>query len=1808
MDTILRPYVLSTPKRLFFSVFLLIFAVFEAKTGVSQQSFQFTGTTIANSGVTTQTLSVPIAITGTIAEVDVLSAGVANADFVQAAGTATCAAGNGFNSGDTCSIQVSFQPKTAGERRGAVVLLDTHHAVMGMLPLYGRGAGPLAIFLPGVITTVAGSGQWLYKDGVSDGIAATTAPLFLPSGVVLDPASNMYISDSNNNRIRMVNGTTKIIYTVVGDGNPGSANDGGTATAAQVNNPSGLLLDGAGDLYIADSGNHAVRKLVHATGKLITIAGQLGTQGFAGDGGPAKLAYLNTPEGLAMDAAGNLYISDSGNHVIRKIDAATQTITTYAGTPGAAGFSGDGGASTDARLNVPWGIALDAAGNLYIADLGNSRIRKVSSTGTITTFAGTGITDYADPTGQAPLAVNLKDPAAVLVDAAGNIYIANSGLNQVLKVSSGSVSIAAGEQHKSELGDDGYATNASLYGPYALTLDASGNLYIADIFHHRIREVHYDQGRFAYDPIRVGRTSPPQSQIIENDGTLPVQWTTFTPDQNATFDPALSSCTEGGTLAVNATCKIAVEFVPQVTGQEVQGHLQVGSNAINNPGMILLTGESDELEPTKTTITSTPNPSALGAVVKFTASVTGSGSPTGTVKFYDGGVLLGSATLAGGSAVFNASTLTLGSHTITASYTGDATNSPSSSVDLVQVVKQKPSVVLVSNLNPSKVGQSITLTATVSATPNVPTGSVVFTTGSRTLGTVVLDANGVATLTLSSLTAGKNEITAAYQGDTNNLAVSSAVLSQQVDLWDTTTTVGSSSNPSNIGEATTFTVAVVPSGSATPTGNVVLLDGSVTIATVSLNPQGVATYATSDLVVGDHAISARYEGDSTNATSTSAALTQKVQKIATTTTIASSANPANGGAVVHLTATVTASTTNAMAGALTGTVVFTEGSTTLGSGSLSASGVVTVDVNNLSVGDHTIIATYVGNDSYATSSSNGYAQIVQLATTAVQLASSDTSSIAGNKVLFTAVVSGDGGVPTGTVTFKDGTQQIGQAVLNASGQATISLTNLTSGNHTITAEYPGDAKNKPSTSAPLTQVVQQAVVSITLTSSANPAIAGTNVIFAAAVSSSGSVPTGQLQLMEGGNQIAASSIGANGTVQFSINSLSAGSHTLTAYFAGDSDHAQASSVALVQVIKMAASEVALVSSANPSMVGSPVTFTAKVSGEGVQPTGSVTFLDGTQAIGTSPINGAGVATLVAPSLTLGNHTIRATYAGDTTHNASTPASLSQTVQQTTTTTLTSNLNPALVGNRIVFAVTVAGSTGQTVTGTVDLYEGSSLLGSATVANGAASIAVSTLPAGSHVLVAKYEGDASSQASVSAPLTQAVNTADTVVTLVSSANPAIAGDPVRLTATVVSKGDTPTGTVTFLDGSTTIGTAQVANGAASVNVSTLTAGQHAIVARYGGDSGTQISTSAVLLQVIQQRTSVNLSSNLNPALTAQSMILTASVSGSNPGGSVRFFDGGTLLGTAVLTNGVATFPVVSMSAGGHSLSAEYTGDSYNLASRSAEYAQTIQLRGSSTTITASSQTYIAGQQLTLVAVVQTNGPVPPEGTVTFTSGGQVIGTANVTSSGAATLVFAPTAQQYNVIAAYSGDGIYLPSTASVYTITLAAPGTTFLLSTNPPNLSLKSGEHQTIKLTVTSNSNFTDTLSLGCLDLPAYATCTFSVNTLKLSAGGSASAEVEFDTGLPLGAGPRAPGESGFAMPAAVLLGMLLFFSRRRLTHKRLSALLSLGVLMLAGMGLSGCGDSIHVNSTPAGNYNVRVIATGASTGLTQVANVTVVVK
>jgi len=277
----------------------------------------------------------------------------------------------------------------------------------------------------GVITTIAGDGTAGFS---GDGSAATSAQLNRPYGVAVDAAGNLFIAELNNNRIRKVD-TAGIITTVAGDGTAAYGGDNGAATAAQLFVPLGVAVDAAGNLFIAGTGSQRIRK-VDTAGIITTVAGD-GTAGFSGDGSAATSAQLNAPVGVAVDAAGNLFIVDKDNQRIRKVDTAG-VITTIAGD-GTQGSSGDGGLATAAQLNDPNGVAVDAAGNLFIADYRNERIRKVDTAGIITTIAGDGTSGFSGDDGAAT-AAQLNRPIGVGVDVAGNLFIADKDNSRIRKV------------------------------------------------------------------------------------------------------------------------------------------------------------------------------------------------------------------------------------------------------------------------------------------------------------------------------------------------------------------------------------------------------------------------------------------------------------------------------------------------------------------------------------------------------------------------------------------------------------------------------------------------------------------------------------------------------------------------------------------------------------------------------------------------------------------------------------------------------------------------------------------------------------------------------------------------------------------------------------------------------------------------------------------------------------------------------------------------------------------------------------------------------------------------------------------------------------------------------------------------------------------------------------------------------------------------------------------------------------------------------------------------------------------------------
>jgi sugar lactone lactonase YvrE len=360
-------------------------------------------------------------------------------------------------------------------RRAAVVVVGACAAVfLALVP-----AGALGVSGDDTIATFAGTGEQGFS---GDGGPATAARLAFPEGLAIDADGSVYISDPLDGRVRRVSGGTISTFAGRGPVVAGGPNgDGGPATAASLLQPLGLAVDRQGNVYIADGSSDRVRKV--SGGTISTFAGS-GVEGFSGDGGPATAAALNFAADVAADAQGNVYIADGFNARVRRVSGGT--ITTVAGT-GTRGALGDGGPARDAQLDGPISVAVDARGNLYIAEVFNHRIRMVRN-GVISTIAGTGEPGFSGDGGPAT-AARLSSPSGVEVDRLGNVYIVDAGNLRVRRVSGSTIATIAGTGTQGSVGDGGPARDAQLASPQSVAVDARGNLYIADGRGRRVRMV-----------------------------------------------------------------------------------------------------------------------------------------------------------------------------------------------------------------------------------------------------------------------------------------------------------------------------------------------------------------------------------------------------------------------------------------------------------------------------------------------------------------------------------------------------------------------------------------------------------------------------------------------------------------------------------------------------------------------------------------------------------------------------------------------------------------------------------------------------------------------------------------------------------------------------------------------------------------------------------------------------------------------------------------------------------------------------------------------------------------------------------------------------------------------------------------------------------------------------------------------------------------------------------------------------------------------------------------------------------------------
>jgi uncharacterized protein (TIGR03437 family) len=338
-----------------------------------------------------------------------------------------------------------------------------------------------------VVTTVAGNGTAAFS---GDNGQATQASIGRVDSVATDSAGNLYFQDEMNHRVRKVGHTTGVITTIAGTGAAGFSGDNGPAISAQLNAPTGVCTDSSDNVYVNDLSNRRVRKIT-PQGAITTVAGN-GTNADTGDGGLATAASFVLPIRCVVDRSGNLFIADQGAFRVRKVDAATGKISTVAGI-GTQGFSGDGGAATSAQLNNPTALAFDPPGNLLIVDQFNHRLRRVDASGNIQTIAGNGTASYGGDNGPATSA-SFGFPGSVVYDAAGNLFIVDTTANRIRKVTNGTITTVAGTGSAGFGGDGGSPLQAMFNGAFGIAIDSAGNLYIGDTTNSRIRKISASAG------------------------------------------------------------------------------------------------------------------------------------------------------------------------------------------------------------------------------------------------------------------------------------------------------------------------------------------------------------------------------------------------------------------------------------------------------------------------------------------------------------------------------------------------------------------------------------------------------------------------------------------------------------------------------------------------------------------------------------------------------------------------------------------------------------------------------------------------------------------------------------------------------------------------------------------------------------------------------------------------------------------------------------------------------------------------------------------------------------------------------------------------------------------------------------------------------------------------------------------------------------------------------------------------------------------------------------------------------------------
>jgi hypothetical protein len=1184
---------------------------------------------------------------GVIGSPVVVTQGATGLDFADTT-TGTCDT-NGTShvySGDaTCTVNVIFTPQQPGIRYGAVLLEDGSGSVLATAYIYGIGLGPQLDFDAAAISTIPVT---FLGTGTS-----------YVNGVTPDSKGNLYLVDETRcivEEYAIGTGMTSLIAGI--SGTCTDTGDGGLATDATFNDPSRVAINGRGDLFISDSSNAVVRKIDAITGIVTVVAGISGQSGYSGDGVPATSTKLTSPQGVVVDGANNLYIADSPK-LVRRVDAVTGLMTTAAGNSGlGTGYSGDGALAGFAQMNHPLGLAIDGAGNLYIADDVNNVIRKVTaSTGYISTVAGQQYTSgcHYSGDGGAATSAQLCDPEGLAVDAASNIYIADSSNNLIRKVSAstGVITTAAGIYNGGTgtyTGDGGSALHAGLNYEQDIAVDGGGNLYLDDANNSVIRKVIPASGIAGFAAFVVTTSSPAIDVTVSNNGNATLDVSALTTTANFNLSGSDTTCTGTTALAAGASCVLGIEFRPTAAGS-LTGTTTLTDNVNNvnpsNQSVALSgtgTGGEIALQPSSSTLAA-GTVGILYSGVTFTAS--GGTAPygysyTGTLPpgltLSSSGVLAGTPTTAGGSYTFTV--IATDTESVTGSHVYSLTISlGAATVTLGNLAQTYTGMPLAASATTSPTGLTVGSTYTgidgttygPSSTPPTAAGSytVVGTvsnenyTGTAT-GTLVI-SKAPATVTLSNLAQ-------TYTGSPLAASATTSPVGLTVGLTytgaDGTTYGPSSTPPTAAGSYTVVGTVSNQTYTGTATGTLVISKAPATVTLGNL----AQTYTGSPLAA--------------SATTSPVGLTVGLTYtgIGGTTYGPSSTPPI---ALGSYTVVGTVSNQN-YTGTAASTLVISKAPATVTLGNLAQ--------------------TYTGSPLAASATTSPAELTVGLTYTGADgttYGPSSTPPTAAGSYIVAGTVSNQNytGTATGTLVISKApaTVTLGNLAQTYTGSplaasATTSPVGLTVG---LTYTGIGGTTYGPSSTPPIAPGSYTVVGTV---SNANYTGTATGTLVIA--KKPATVTLGGLAQSYTGLPLAAtattnpSGLKVNLTYNHSSTAPSAaGSYTVVGAI---DDLIYAGSATGTLVISQLPSATTVSSSANPVLAQTAITFTATVSAALGTPTGAVTFLDGTTALGQGALTGL-VATLSTSSLAAGSHAITAVYGGDTNFAASTSSVLTQSV-------------------------------------------------------------------------------------------------------------------------------------------------------------------------------------------------------------------------------------------------------------------------------------------------------------------------------------------------------------------------------------------------------------------------------------------------------------------------------------------------------------------------------------------------------------------